>query len=60
LEDLGARWLSGEAIDPALYVQLSNSERRLYETVGLRRVPRDVTPDPLDYARRFSGEDDAA
>ena len=44
LEDLGARWLSGEPIDPALYVQLSNSERRLYETVGLRRVARDVTP----------------
>jgi hypothetical protein len=60
LEDLGARWLSGEQIDPALYVQLSNSERRLYETVGLRRVAGDVMPDPLAYARRFSGEDDAA
>jgi len=54
LEDLGARWLSGEPIDPALYVQLSNCERRLYETVGLRRVQHDVMLDPLQYAREHS------
>ena len=42
IEDLGARWLAGEAIDPALFSTLSNTERRLYETIGLRRRPRDV------------------
>ena len=51
LEDLGTRWLNGEPIDPALYATLSNSERRLYEAVGFRRRERDVTPDPLQYAR---------
>jgi hypothetical protein len=45
LEDLAVRWLSGEPVDPALYATLSNSERRLLETVGLKRRPRDVTPD---------------
>jgi hypothetical protein len=49
LEDLGTRWLNGEKVDPALFATLSNSERRLYETVGLRRRPRDVTPDLRTY-----------
>lgn len=43
LEDLEAKWLAGEPIDPALYATLGNAQRRLFETVGLRRVPRDVT-----------------
>ena len=54
LEDLGTRWLNGEPIDPALFATLSNSERRLYEAVGFRRRDRDVTPDPLEYARAHS------
>lgn len=43
LEDMAARWLLGEPVDPALYATLSNAERRLLETVGLKRRPRDVT-----------------
>jgi hypothetical protein len=42
LEDLEARWLEGEPIDAALYATLGNAQRRLLETVGLRRVPRQV------------------
>jgi hypothetical protein len=57
LEDLGTRWLNGEPIDPALFATLSNSERRLYEAVGFRRRERDVTPDPLEYARDYTRED---
>lgn len=49
LEDQEARWLAGEAIDPALYATLGNAQRRLFESVGLRRVPRDVTPSLKDY-----------
>jgi hypothetical protein len=43
LEDLETRWLSGEPIDAAQYATLSNAQRRLFETVGLRRVPREVS-----------------
>ena len=43
-EDLGARWLLGEPVDPALYATLANAERSLLETIGLKRQPRDVTP----------------
>src|SRR5260221_13400597 len=44
LEDLATRWLGGLPIDPGLFATLTNSERRLYETVGLKRRARDVTP----------------
>jgi hypothetical protein len=42
LEDLETRWLSGEPIDAGQYATLSNAQRRLFETVGLRRVAREV------------------
>ena len=50
-EHLEARWLSGEEIDPVLYCTLANAQKRLLESVGLRRVPRDVTPSLTDYLR---------
>jgi hypothetical protein len=42
---------SPEQID--LYQRTANSLRRLLEAVGLQRRPRDVTPDPLEYAKRY-------
>jgi len=50
-EHLEARWLSGEEIDPAVYCTIANAQKRLLELVGLRRVPRDVTPSLTDYLR---------
>lgn len=52
LDDLGAKWLQGEPVDPSLWATLSNAERRLYETIGLRKRPRDVTPDLHSYVAR--------
>jgi hypothetical protein len=49
VEDLETRWLQGQPIDPAVYCTLANCQRRLLETVGLRRVPREVVPSPLQY-----------
>ena len=37
-----------------LFATLSNAERRLYETVGLRRRQREIIPDPLTYADRYA------
>ncbi|MET3967229.1 hypothetical protein ACT4MK_17815 [Bradyrhizobium barranii] len=48
-ESLAARWLLGEPADPALFATLSNAERRLLETVGLRRRARDATPSLREY-----------
>src|SRR6516164_5413419 len=50
-EHLEARWLSGEEIDPAVYCTIANAQKRLLELVGLRRLPRDVTPSLTDYLR---------
>lgn len=43
-EALDAKALNGEEIDTGDYCRISNSLRRLLSTVGLDRVPRDVTP----------------
>ena len=58
LERLEAQFaLAGEA-DPEtldLYGRTSGNLRRLLEAVGIsRRDARDVTPDPLTYAREHS------
>ena len=54
LEHLEARFATAGAAsaeDLDLYQRTANSLRRLLEAVGLQRRPRDVTPDPLVYAR---------
>jgi hypothetical protein len=49
IEDIEARWLSGQQLDVAAYCALVNVQRRLLTTVGLQRRPRDVTPDLAAY-----------
>jgi hypothetical protein len=52
LERLEVRFaLAGEASDSDLdlYQRTAGNLRRLLEAVGLKKVPRDVTPDPLTY-----------
>jgi hypothetical protein len=49
VEDMGAKWISGEQIDLALFATLSNTRRRLLESVGLDRTARDVTPSVSEY-----------
>src|SRR5262249_29679916 len=44
LTDMEARWINGEPIDPAAYCTVVNAQRRVFESIGLRRRPRDVTP----------------
>ena len=42
-----------EASSLDLYTRMASAQRRHLEALGLQRVPRDITPDPLDYARTF-------
>jgi hypothetical protein len=49
IRDLGARWLNGEQIDLALFCTLGNAQRRLFETIGFSRVPKNVTPTVSEY-----------
>jgi hypothetical protein len=51
LERLDARLSLGEPVDMDAYARVAGHLRRLFETLGLERKPRDITPDPLVYAR---------
>jgi hypothetical protein len=52
LERLDARLSLGDPVDMDSYARVAGHLRRMFETLGLERKPRDVTPpDPLDYAR---------
>lgn len=53
-ESIAVQWLTGEAVDPGTFSALSNNERRLLETVGLKRRPRDVT-NLKDYVAKTYG-----
>jgi hypothetical protein len=43
LADCEARWLAGEAVDGPAWLSATDRQRRLLETLGIHRKPRDVT-----------------
>jgi hypothetical protein len=45
VEDCEVRWLERKPINVDTYLAAVNAQRRVLITVGLDRVPRDVTPD---------------
>lgn len=57
LGDAEAAYLTGQAIDPANYCTLVNAFRRTLETVGLKRVARDVTPSVAEYVAHLKAEE---
>jgi hypothetical protein len=44
VNDMAAKWLNGEEVDPALFCTLANAQRRLFETLGFERIAKDLTP----------------
>ena len=48
LERLDAKLSAGEEIDLSAYAGVSGHLRRMFETLGLKRVARDVTPSLSD------------
>lgn len=51
IEDLETRWISGVPIDTAAFCTVVNAQRRVLETIGIKRRQRDVTPNLSDYIR---------
>jgi hypothetical protein len=43
LADCEARWLAGEAVDVPAWLSATDRQRRLLESLGIHRKPRDVT-----------------
>jgi len=56
VQDMGAKWISGEQIDLNLYSTLSNTRRRLLESVGLDFQAKDVTPTLSEYLEAKKNE----
>jgi len=58
LEMMETRWAVNEGVASASdlqnYQRVASTIRRLLEAVGLKRRAKDITPDPLDYAKRYS------
>ncbi len=52
LEQAEGKLSRGEAVDLDAFTRAASHLRRILETLGLQRVPKDITPDPLDYARQ--------
>ena len=56
-EDAEARWLAGQPIDPNVLCVLANAQRRLFETLGLSRRSKDVTPSVAQYIANIEKAD---
>jgi hypothetical protein len=52
IEDCEARWAGGATIEIGDYLSAVNVQRRVLSTLGLRRVPKDVTPTLAEYVAR--------
>lgn len=57
LKDAAATYLSGDPVDLAEFMALTNAQRRLLTDLGLERALKDVTPSLRQY---LSGKGDAA
>jgi len=60
LTDTESRWIEGEPIDTTAYCTVVNAQRRVLETIGLKRQVRDVTPSVAEYVASLPVEEDAA
>jgi hypothetical protein len=56
-EDLETKWLCGEPIDPGTLSAVGNAQRRLFEAIGIRRVPKDITPRLESYLANTPAEE---
>jgi len=50
-EDTEVRLLQGQPASVADFLTMINTQRRLLQALGLKRVPKDITS-PLEYARQ--------
>ena len=59
LADVESRWVGGEPIDATTYCTVINAQRRVLESIGLHRKPRDVTPSVAEYVASIAEEAEA-
>ena len=52
-EQMESRLANGEQIDVAEHAVLCSTLVRIAQRIGINRVPKNITPDPLEYAREY-------
>lgn len=60
LRDAHVRWLKGQPVPATEIATLENTFNRTAAALGTARRSKDITPDPLDYARQIDAEAEAA
>ena len=60
-ECLETKIANGLEVNVAEYATLTSTMVRVAQRLGIdhRRIPKDITPDPLEYAREFEASDEA-
>jgi hypothetical protein len=53
-EGMEARMARGEELDLSEYSTLTSTMVRVAQRIGINRTARDITPDPLIYARDYA------
>jgi hypothetical protein len=56
LEQMEGKLSMGEQIDLDVFTRAASHLRRIFETLGVERRPRDVTPTLEEYARQHYGQ----
>src|SRR6516162_8430433 len=59
-EEIEGKAVNGEAVDIGTFCQLASTTVRLAMRLGIERIPREVVPDPLQYARDHAPPEDEA
>jgi hypothetical protein len=59
-EDMESRWVEGRSIDIPQYATIMNSQLRLFSALGIKRQPRDCTPDLATYLKQVNDEQSVA
>jgi hypothetical protein len=59
LTDIESRWIEGQPIDATVYCTVVNAQRRVLETIGLRRRAKQVMSVD-DYVARLNDQGEAA
>ena len=59
-EAMDAQLANGKPINISEYSQISSTLVRIAQRLGINRVARDITPSPLDFARRFDQQKESA
>lgn len=60
LEQLEGKLSKGKTVDLDGYTRAASHLRRILESLGLKRVPRDVTPSVAEYVARIAADEEAA